>query len=803
MKSRRLLWLCVLVAGVAVAVPVPSGQAQAPRVSAAVLDALTTKAQSEGLVRVIVGLDTTFRAEGELAGTAVTSQRATIQTAGGRVRDAVSVTGVADFYTFETIPFAAMRVSAASLSVLARTPGVLSIQEDVPVPLNLADSTGIVQATDAWAAGYTGSGWSVAVIDTGVQKSHTFLSGKVVSEACYSLNATCPGGVTESTAAGSGEPGTGNNHSTHGTHVAGIAAGTGSSFSGVARGANIVALQTFSFISGCGVCTYSSDYIKALQRVLAIHGTFNIAAVNMSLGGGGFTSQATCDSNNAAAKAAIDNLRSVGVATVIASGNDRYTNAVSSPGCISSAVSVGSTTKFDTVVSTSNTASFLNLLAPGSSIRSSVTGGGSDFAFLGGTSMAAPHVAGAWAVIKAAKPSASVSEVLGALRSTGTLITDSKAPTITVPRINIRSALRELLPESAPCSFSISPSSVSVGAESGSGSVSLTASGGGCGWTASGSSAAWLSIVPGYTSGTGSATVRYQFTANTSTQGRTATVEVAGRILTVTQSGTTFRGCCDGNGDGRTDLYWRNSSNGQLAIWFMNGRTLIDSQMLSPTQVADLNWRIEAVMDIDSDGDGDLIWRHATTGDLAVWVMNGRTLVDSWALSPGRVADLNWRIVGSGDFNGDGKPDLFWHHNTTGELAVWYMDGRTLINSVYTSHFVADLTWRVVAVDDMDGDGDADLIWRNTGNGEMAIWFMNGRTLADSYYLSVRFVTDANWKVVGSGDFNADGRIDLIWQHDGTGDVAAWYMNGRTLIDSVALSPGRVIDLNWKIVGPR
>lgn len=157
----------------------------------------------------------------------------------------------------------------------------------------------------------------------------------------------------------------------------------------------------------------------------------------------------------------------------------------------------------------------------------------------------------------------------------------------------------------------------------------------------------------------------------------------------------------------------------------------------------------------------------------------------------------------SGDFNGDGKPDLFWQNSVTGELAVWYMNGRTLIDSVSLSHFVADQTWKVVVVDDMDGDGDADLVWRNSGNGEMAIWFMNGKTLVDSNYLSVRFVADANWKVVGSGDFNGDGNTDLLWQHDGTGDLASWYMNGRTVIDSVTLNPGRVVDLTWKIVGPR
>ena len=140
------------------------------------------------------------------------------------------------------------------------------------------------------------------------------------------------------------------------------------------------AVQVFTRVvdpASCGgvapcIGAFSSDVIAGLERVytVALSGQHTIASVNMSLGGALFT--APCDGEPY--KPIIDNLRTIGVATVVASGNSGIPFAISSPGCISSVVSVGSTDKDDAVSSFSNAASFLSLLAPGESITSSVPG---------------------------------------------------------------------------------------------------------------------------------------------------------------------------------------------------------------------------------------------------------------------------------------------------------------------------------------------------------------------------------------------------------------------------------------------
>ena len=146
----------------------------------------------------------------------------------------------------------------------------------------------------------------------------------------------------------------------------------------------------------------------------------------------------------------------------------------------------------------------------------------------------------------------------------------------------------------------------------------------------------------------------------------------------------------DFDGDGTTDILWRHATTGQVYIWLMRGRTVHQSG--SPGTVADLNWRIEGTGDFDGDGQADILWRHATTGEVYLWLMQGVGLRASG--SPGTVADPNWEILGIGDFDGDGHADILWRHATTGELYLWFMHGLTL-RSHGSAGQVGDLRWQI------------------------------------------------------------------------------------------------------------
>ncbi len=439
-----------------------------------VFAALTTKAQAQGRVRVIIGL----RAEGRAGASAMRNFRDAaarsplILQAQQSLLIRMSGHSVSSVRKFKYIPYVAMELDAAALEALASDSQVVSIEEDRLLKPMLKESTPLIGAPQAWRQGFSGSGQTIAILDSGVDKNHPFLRGKVVSEACYSgsdpkSSSLCPGGVEESTSPGSGVPCSVMDlpDCVHGTHVAGIAGGKGIQFSGVARDARIISIQVFSKFEppDCSdedepdepcLRTSTRDNISGLERVLELSTRFDIAAVNMSLGSDAFPGN--CDLFFPAQKAAIDNLRAVGIATIAISGNKESPRGISAPACISSAVSVGSTddgsasddgsskTTKDVVSDFSNSSSSLDLLAPGRWITSSIPVENGFFP-LSGTSMAAPHVAGAWAVLKSKAPNASVQQVLSALTRTGLPITDPRN-NVTRPRIQIGAALNSLTP---------------------------------------------------------------------------------------------------------------------------------------------------------------------------------------------------------------------------------------------------------------------------------------------------------------------------------------------------------------------
>lgn len=345
-----------------------------------------------------------------------------------------------DLVTYEHLPMVAKTVNRDEAQRLLQSSHVAGLYRNEVRELFLSESAEIVHAAPVLRQGYGGAGQVVAILDIGVDDTHPFLRGKVVNGACFSYYGNCPGGVQRVVGAHAGRPTLDNNH---GTHVAGIVAGRSAELRGIAPEAQILAVQVFSRAEGKTGAT-DVDILGGLDWVYSQRHRYSIAAVNMSLGSGAFAS--ACDDLTLYALA-FRLLRQAGIVPVVASGNDGMSNAIASPACVSRAISVGSLDKGGSVSSFSNSSPQLRLMAPGRDIRSSVLGG--QFRALSGTSMAAPHVAGAVALLRSANPDASAERIVEALLQGGETVRDPRNQRV-LPRLDIAAAQLRLHPLPKP-----------------------------------------------------------------------------------------------------------------------------------------------------------------------------------------------------------------------------------------------------------------------------------------------------------------------------------------------------------------
>ena len=333
---------------------------------------------------------------------------------------------------------------SVQISEFLKAPEILGVYEDKLNHTQLNQSLPLINQPCAEADGQTGAGTTVAVLDTGVDYTQSAFGSCV--------NPGDPGCSVVYAADFAPNDGSLDDNN-HGTNVAGIVLG-------VAPDTQIAALDVFD-----GGGAWDSDIIDALEWVFFNQSTYNIVAANLSLGN---DSQNYSECTSSAYATVFALLRGHGILLVVSSGNEGYKNAISYPACSPGATRVGAvydanvgsytsttsgcvdnTTAADQVTCFSNSADFLTLLAPGAKI----TAAGLTYS---GTSMAAPHVAGAVAVLQSAYPADSIDRTEERMIIGGVAVTDS-ANGITTPRLDLCEALNDcnLFPWRKSCLIAI------------------------------------------------------------------------------------------------------------------------------------------------------------------------------------------------------------------------------------------------------------------------------------------------------------------------------------------------------------
>ncbi|MGL5509780.1 MAG: FG-GAP repeat domain-containing protein, partial [Microcoleaceae cyanobacterium] len=208
------------------------------------------------------------------------------------------------------------------------------------------------------------------------------------------------------------------------------------------------------------------------------------------------------------------------------------------------------------------------------------------------------------------------------------------------------------------------------------------------------------------------------------------------------------------------------------------------------------NWKINGTGDFDGDGKTDILLRNYANGNNQVWLMNG-TKLGSKVNLPAQT-NLNWTIEGAEDFNNDGNTDILWRNYATGGNQVWLMSDQYLDVVAKKVNLPAqtNLDWQIEGIGDFNTDNKPDILLRNYATGNNQVWLMNDTTLASKVNLPARPNLDL-W-ISGVGDFNYDGKTDILWRNYGTGANQYWAMNNTQLQQTINL-PG-FANINWESV---
>ena len=253
----------------------------------------------------------------------------------------------------------------------------------------------------------------------------------------------------------------------------------------------------------------------------------------------------------------------------------------------------------------------------------------------------------------------------------------------------------------------------------------------------------------------------------------------------------------DLNGDGKDDVLLRHA-RGSWFYYPMNGRSHIRAQRGTANLTTSLEWQPAGIGDFNGDGKDDVLLRHAR-GSWFYYPMNGRSHIRAQRGTANLTTNLEWQLAGIGDFNGDGRDDVLLRH-ARGSWFYYPMNGRSHIRAQRgTANLTTNLEWQLAGIGDFNGDGRDDVLLRHA-RGSWFYYPMNGRSHIRAQRGTANLTTNLEWQPAGIGDFNGDGRDDVMMRH-ARGSWFYYPMNGRSHIRAQRGTANLTTNLDWQPAG--
>jgi Ca2+-binding RTX toxin-like protein len=248
-------------------------------------------------------------------------------------------------------------------------------------------------------------------------------------------------------------------------------------------------------------------------------------------------------------------------------------------------------------------------------------------------------------------------------------------------------------------------------------------------------------------------------------------------------------GTGDFNGDNKSDILWRNTNSGEAYIYQMDGLAVPSE---GSVRTVSSDWQIAGTGDFNGDNKSDILWRNTDSGEAYIYQMNGLAVTTEGTV---RTVGTDWKISGTGDFNGDGNSDILWRNVNSGSTYIYLINGTSVIGEGEVRQVATD--WAIEGIDDFNNDSKSDILWRNTNSGEAYIYQMNGVDVSLEGSIGTGPV-GSGWNISGTGDYNGDSKADVLWRNN-DGTVYGWSMDGLTRLGEGSI---RQVDNSWQIAAP-
>ena len=254
----------------------------------------------------------------------------------------------------------------------------------------------------------------------------------------------------------------------------------------------------------------------------------------------------------------------------------------------------------------------------------------------------------------------------------------------------------------------------------------------------------------------------------------------------------------DFNGDGKSDFLIRDTSNGWITEWIGSSTGAFTNNGANASLQFTLDWKVVETGDFNGDGKDDFLLRR-DDGWITNWLGTATGGFTNNGANASIFASVDWKVAGAGDFNGDGRSDLLLR-NDNGWLTNWLGNANgSFTNNGANSSLFFTTDWSIASVGDFNGDGISDLLLRRA-DGWVTDWLgtSTGGFVNNNANASVFFSTD--WKIIGTGDFNGDSKDDLLLRND-SGWVTTWLGNANGGFTNNGAASSFFLSADWKVAG--